>query len=138
MDLDFLLRPAQICKKCNIYLRTITQEKKNKTWQLTNFFFFFFSTFWTITFCDIHFCILKMSKFISMGTPFGPCWSAKHLTFGYETCEVEFCSVRFRNHTHKKKYVLLFQSNWEPNLSDLMVYVENRIYLARHRFKSQY
>ena len=47
IDLDFLLRSAQISKKCTILgnLRTITQESKKETRQMTPFFW---STFWAL------------------------------------------------------------------------------------------
>ena len=63
--MDFLLRSAQIFKKYIIFgnLSTITQEGKRK---MT---LFFSSTFRGLTFCDIHFCIWKMSKFVFMGCP---------------------------------------------------------------------
>ena len=68
IDLDLLLRAAQICKKCTIFvnLRTITQKGKKESRQMTPFFS---STFWGLTVCDIHFCIWKMSKFIFMWSP---------------------------------------------------------------------
>ena len=121
-----MLRSAQICKKCTIFvnLRTITQEEKKKTWQITPFFS---STFWDLTVCDIRFCIWKMSKFVFMRSPnsFGPFWSVKYLN-----CEGENCRIRILSHLIQKTYtlrkvknqVLLFQSSWEPNLSDLMVW----------------
>ena len=53
IDLDFLLRSAQIWKKCFIFvnLGTITQEGKKETRQMTPFYS---STFWALTVCDIH------------------------------------------------------------------------------------
>ena len=47
-----MLRSAQICKKCFIFvnLRTITQEGKKETRQVTPFSS---STFWALTVCDI-------------------------------------------------------------------------------------
>ena len=39
--------------------------KKMETKQMTPFFS---STFWALTFCDIHFCNWKLSKFIFMGS----------------------------------------------------------------------
>ena len=62
-----MLRSAQICKKCTIFgnLRTITQEGKKETRQMSPFYS---STFWALTVCDIHFCIWKLSKFISMAS----------------------------------------------------------------------
>ena len=44
IDLDFLRRPAQICKKCTIFgnLRIITQEEKKETRQMTHFFHLLF------------------------------------------------------------------------------------------------
>ena len=47
-----MLRPAQICKKCAVLvdLKVILIY------------------FWALTFCDIHFCIWKFSRFIFMGS----------------------------------------------------------------------
>ena len=55
-DLDFLLRSAQICQSYTILgnLRTITQEGKKGTKQMTTFFS---STFGALTVCDNHCCI---------------------------------------------------------------------------------
>ena len=57
--------------------------------------------------------------------PFGALLSAKYLNFGGENCEIKIlsCSIQETYLLRKvKKQVLLFQSNWEPNLSDLMYY----------------
>ena len=63
-----MLRSAQICKKCPIFgnLRTITQEEKKETRQMTPFLS---STFWVLTLYDIYFYIWKMSKFVIIGFP---------------------------------------------------------------------
>ena len=68
-DLDFLLRSAKICKISTVLdnLRTITQEIKKETTQITPFFFS--STFSALTVRDIHFWILKLPKFIFMRSP---------------------------------------------------------------------
>ena len=68
IDLDLLLRSAQICKKSTIFgkLRTIIQEGKKETRQMTPFFHLLFEL---LTICDIHFYIWKMSKFVFMGSP---------------------------------------------------------------------
>ena len=87
---------------------------------------FFSSNFWALTVCDIHFCIWKMSKFIFMALPpFGPFWSVKYLNFGSQSYEISILSRSIQEtYTLRKvkNQVLLFQSTWEPNLSDLMVY----------------
>ena len=57
-------------------LRTITQEGNMETELMTSFFS---STFSTVTFYDIHFCIWKWSKLILMWSPLGPFWSVKYL-----------------------------------------------------------
>ena len=53
LDLDFLLRSTQICKKCTILgnLRTITQEVKKETKQMTALFPW--APFWSILVCKI-------------------------------------------------------------------------------------
>ena len=58
IELDFLLRSAQYCKKCIFLdnLKTITQEWNMETRQMTPFFSFTFST---LTVCNIHFWIWK-------------------------------------------------------------------------------
>ena len=82
-----LLRSTQIRQKCTILAnsRTITQERKKETRQMTPFFS---STFWALTVCDVHFCIWKLPKFIFMGSSFCPFWSAKYLNFGGVSCEI--------------------------------------------------
>ena len=122
--LGFLLRSAQICKKCTILgnLRTITHERKEEIRQMTPFFS---STFWALTFCDIHFCIWKLPKFIFIGSSFRPFWSAKYLNSVGVSCEIRILS-RLIQETYAlknvKNQVLFFLSFWKPNLSDLMTY----------------
>ena len=57
-----------------------------------------------------------MSKFIFMGSPFGPFWSAKYLNFGVESCETRILS-RSIQETYPlrkmKNQVLLFLSSLE-------------------------
>ena len=103
-------------------LRTITWEGIKETRQTTPFFS---STFWVLTVCDIHFCIEKCQNSFSWSPPFGPFWSAKYLNFGGEICEIRILSHSIQEvYTLRKvkNQVLLFQSSWIPNLSDLMVY----------------
>ena len=64
-DLDFLLRSAQNCKTTH-NLRTINQEEKIETRQMTPFFS---STFFVLTVNNIHFCIENSQKLISCGLP---------------------------------------------------------------------
>ena len=89
-----MLRPAQICKKCTIFvnLRTISQEGKKETRQMTPFFS---STFWTL-FAVFIFVFEKCKNLFSWGTPFGPFWSVKYLHFGGESCEIRIlsCSIQ--------------------------------------------
>ena len=47
---------------------------------------------WTLTVCDINFCIWKLPKFIFMGFSFRPFWSAKYLNFGGVNCEIRILS----------------------------------------------
>ena len=113
-----MLRSAKICKKCTIFgnVRTMTQKGKKETRQMTPFSS---PTFWALTVCDIHFCIWKMSKFIFMGSPFGPFWSANYLNFGVESCEIRTLSYSiWETYTLKevKNQILLCQWSWEPNL----------------------
>ena len=87
---------------------------------------FFSSTFWALTICDIHFWIWKMLKLVFMGSPLGLFWSIKYLNFGGESCEDRILSRSIpKTYTLRKvkNQVLLFQSSWGPNLSDLMVYI---------------
>ena len=65
IDLDFLVRSAQNCKKCKFLdnLRTITHKGNMETRQMTPFFS---STFSDLTVWNIHFWIWKYSKFIFM------------------------------------------------------------------------
>ena len=89
IDSGFLLRSAQVCKKFTLLgnLRTITKERKKKLGK-----WFFSSTFWGVTVCDIHFCIWKLSKFIFMGSSLSPFWSAKYLNFGSVSSETRILS----------------------------------------------
>ena len=72
----------------------------------------------------------KWQNSFSWGSTFGPFWSQIYLNFGSENCE-----IRILSHSIQEKYtlrkvknqVLLFQTSWEPNLSDLMVYYFNDI-----------
>ena len=119
-----MLRSAQICKKCTILgnLRTITQERKKESRQMT---LLFSSTFWAVTVCDIHFCIWKLPKFIFMGSSFRPFWSAKYLNFGGVSCEIRILSRSIQEtYTLRKvkNQVLLFLLSWEPNLPNVMIY----------------
>ena len=90
IDLDFLLRSVEICKKCTILgnLRTITQEGKKELRRMTPSFFIYFLS----SVCDIHFCIWNLSKFSLY-------WSAKYLNFGGESCEIRFfpCLIQETN-----------------------------------------
>ena len=85
---------------------------------------FFSSTFWALNICDIHFCILKVSKFIFMESSFHPFWSAKYLNFGGVSCEIRIlpCSIDEAYTLRKVKNQILLFLSWEPNLSDLMAY----------------
>ena len=62
-NFGFLLSSAQDCKKYTLLdnLRTITQERNMETRQMAPFFS---STFFALTFCNIHSYIWKNSKFI--------------------------------------------------------------------------
>ena len=67
----------------------------------------------------------KCQNSFSWGPPFVPFWSAKYLNFGAESCEIKILSNLIQEISTLRKIknqVLLFQSGWEPNLSDLMVY----------------
>ena len=121
-----MLRSAQICKNCTIFgnLRTIIQEGKKETRQMTPFFS---STSWAVTVCDIHFCISKMSKFVFMGSPLWSILVCKiHEFWKWKLWDQNFVPfVSGKIHIKESKYqVFLFQSSWEPNLSDLMVYTK--------------
>ena len=81
--------------------------------------------FWALTISNFHFCILKLAKFIFIGSSFRPFWSAKYLNFGGVTCRIRIlsCSIQDTYTLRKvKNQLLLFLSSWVPNLSDLMVY----------------
>ena len=110
-----MLTSVRNCKKDTIFdnLRTITQKRNMKTRLTTSFFS---SAFRALTVEGPHFCIWKLSKFIFMGSPFGPFWSAKHLNFRGESCEIRIlsCSIQ-KTYTMKelKNQVLLLLSNWE-------------------------
>ena len=56
LNLDFLLKLAQICKKCTVMgnLKTTTHVGKKETRQMTTFFS---STIWALIVCEIYFCI---------------------------------------------------------------------------------
>ena len=130
-----MLRSAQICKRCTILgnLRTITQEGKKQIRKMTPFF----SSFWALTICDIHFCIWELSKFIFMGLSFHSFWSTKYLNFGGVSCEVRILSRSIQEtYTLRKvkNQVLLFLSIWEPNLSNLFCLFQNAIL---HRFEAR-
>ena len=73
-----------------------------KKGNLTNDPIFWF-TFWALSVCDIHFCIWKISKFVFMGLPFGPFWSAKYLNLKVKAVRSEFCPVWFRKHKNQRK-----------------------------------
>ena len=119
-----MLRLAQICKKCTILsnLRTITQEGKKETRQITPFIHLLFE-FWLFLIFILVF--EKHQNSFSCGPPFCPFWSAKYLNFGGESCEIRILSRSIQEtYTLRKvkNQVLLFLSSWEPNLSDLIVY----------------
>ena len=68
----------------------------------------------------------KCQNLFSLGPTFGPFRSAKYLKFGGESCEIRIfsCSIQETYMLRKiKNQVLLFQSSWEPNLCDIMVYI---------------
>ena len=116
---------TKICKKCTILdnLRTITQERKKEIRQMTRFFW---STVWALAACDIHFCIWKLPKFIFMGSAFRSRWSAKYVNFGGIGCDIRILSRLIQEAyalRKVKKQVLLFLLRWEPNFSDLIVYL---------------
>ena len=79
LDFDFLLRSTNFGN-----LRTITQEGKKETRQMNQFFSF---TFWALTVWDIHFCMLKLSKFIFTGSIL-----VLIPNFGGESCEIRILS----------------------------------------------
>ena len=135
IDSGFLLRSAQVCKKLTLLgnLRTITKEGKKRLGK-----WFFSSTFWGVTVCDIHFCIWKLSKFIFIGSSLCPFWSPKYLNFGSVSSETRILSRSIQEtYTLRKvkNQVLLFLSSWEPNLSDLMVYIWLFQNVILHRLK---
>ena len=112
------MRSAQICKKCTIFasLRPITQEGKKETRQMTPFFS---STFWALTSCDIHFCILKMSKFVFMGTYANLMNTAsitvtgKRVIFGDGQSLQIPCTILFKG---KEKYIEVLKNSWTCTL----------------------
>ena len=63
----FLAEVSTSLQKYTIFgnLRSITEERKKETRQMT----LFSSPFWALTVCDFYFCIQKLSKFIFMWSP---------------------------------------------------------------------
>ena len=120
IDLGFLLRSANLCKKGTV-LGNLRAMKKGNLINEAIFFIYFLSSV-----CDIHFCIWKLlSKWIFMGSSFRPFWSAKYLNFGGVSCEIRNLprSIQETYTLRKvKNQILLFLLSWEPNLSDLLVY----------------
>ena len=71
----------------------------------------------------------KCQNLFSWSPPFGPFWSVKCLNIGGESCEIRILSHPIQEIyilRKVKNQVLLFQSSWEPNLPDLMVYTEKK------------
>ena len=114
-----MLRSAQICKNCTISgnLRTITQMT-----------LFFSSTFWAL-FVIFIFAFEKCQNLFSWDPPFGPFWFVKYLNFEGESCEIQETYTLRKVKNQERTSKELSQSNWDRNLSDLMVY-KNR-YLGR-------
>ena len=63
----FLAEVSTSLQKYTIFgnLRSITEERKKETRQMT----LFSSPFWALTVCDFYFCIQKLSRFIFMWSP---------------------------------------------------------------------
>ena len=81
-DLDFLLRPVQICKKCTIFgnLKTVTQEGK-----ITSLFHLPLELYLFMIFI---FVFESYENSFSWGPPFGPFWSAKYWNLWGGSCEI--------------------------------------------------
>ena len=101
----------------------MAQEGKKETRQITPFFHLLFELWLFVIFI---FVFEKCQNSFSWPSPpFGPFWSVKYLNFGSESYEISILSRSIQEtYTLRKvkNQVLLFQSTWEPNLSDLMVY----------------
>ena len=81
VDLDFLLRSAQNCKKCTFLdnLRTIAQEGNMETRQRTPLVSSTSSALF-VTFIS-EFVFISEFEFIPAVPPFDPFWSVKYLSF---------------------------------------------------------
>ena len=124
IDLDFLLKSPQICQKCTILsnLRTVAQEEKKETRQMTSISIYFLSpnSLW------YSFLYLKIVKIhFHEVPPLAHSGCAKYLNLGDKNCEIRIFprSIQETYTSRKlKNQVLLFLSSREPNLSDLSVY----------------
>ena len=79
-------------KKCTIFgnLRTITQEGKKETRQMTPFFFISFLN--SKLFVIFIFVFENCQNSFSWGPLFGSFWSGKYLIFGCESCKIRILS----------------------------------------------
>ena len=94
-----MLKSVQICKKCTILgnLRTITQEGKKETRQMTPFLFFL-STFWAV--CDNHFFVFEnCQNSFSWGPPLVHAALQNTWILKLKAVRSEFYSFQFNTHT---------------------------------------
>ena len=80
-----MLRSTQICKKFTIFvnLRTLAQERKNKTRLMISFFHLLFELFVIFSFV-----FEKCQNYFSWGHRFNTFWSVRYLNFWGERCEI--------------------------------------------------
>ena len=69
---------------------------------------FFSSTPWAL-FEAFIFVFDKCQNSFSWGTPFGPCWSAKYLNFGGESCKIRILSRSIQEISKKSGFNFLIE-----------------------------
>ena len=111
-----MLRSVQISRKCTILgnLRTITQERKKETRPITPYFH---QKVWGLTFCDIHFCIWKMSEFVFMGSHLWSILVCKiHKFWRWNLWDQNFVPLHSGNiHIKESKKPYFYFFNWVEN-----------------------
>ena len=137
IDLDFLLRSGQNCKKCTFLdnLQTMSQEGNLKTKQMTSFF----SSIFYALFVTLNFVFENRQNSFWCGPPLGPFCSVQYLNFGkklpIQTTHHTFLESKHPEVTKNPYYVL------SPEWSQKMVSAHGLInthqdHNVRSRFRS--
>ena len=133
IDLDFLLRSAQICKKCTIFWQFKDHYSGKRKGNLANDAIFSY-TFWALTVRDIIFLFKKCQNLLFWGTLFGPFWSVKYLNF-WENMYIKESKEPVSTFSIELRTKFVWShGNWFQDYIDQKLEVVNENIMRHHRY----